>query len=202
MSDNLSKHTDFLLSRRGITYLRWRAVRAFLLSKPACLTHDPEIAPVLNLLDEATASHLAQEFRDAYLEAHLHARELATDRNPYPSDYQKAPKQEQPITQSTSAGPRTDASHTSLRRIFKWRGQIAFAKGIDRSPTHDRYVARSLHKHSNDCALELIRAWEAGWDDAFDYGSQLKIERMSVLEIPRVIDARSIPKKHGTSKKD
>ena len=204
MSDDLNKRTEFLLSRRGITFVRWRALRAYLLHRPPCPTHDDSIRPVLARLDKATAAHLSQEFRDAFFEANLTAREMATDRHPYPSDHRPSRGGLDAFypDRARNRGPQSPAARAALRRSFKWRGQLAFARGIDRSPTHDRQFARMIREFPNELALELLRSWEAGWDDAFDYGTQLRMERMSILEIPRVIDARSIPKNHGTSRKD
>lgn len=198
MSDDLNKRTEFLLSRRGITFVRWRALCAYHLHRPPCPTHDDSIRPVLARLDKATAAHLSQEFRDAFHEASLTARELATDRHPYPSNNRSSRR----VLDALYPDRAPTAARATLRRSFKWRGQLAFARGIDRSPTHDRQVARTIHKYPNELALELLRSWEAGWDDAFDFSTQLRMERMSILEIPRVIDARSIPKNQGTSRKD
>ena len=44
--------------------------------------------------------------------------------------------------------------------------------------------------------LAVARAWEAGWDEAEESMMQLALERRSILEMPRILDARPI---RGTS---
>lgn len=91
---------------------------------------------------------------------------------------------------------RPDEERRRLARRFRWIGQLAYAKGIDRSPSHDRATRRIYESEPNDVVLAVARAWEAGWDEAEESMMQLALERRSILEMPRILDARPI---RGTS---
>ena len=91
---------------------------------------------------------------------------------------------------------RPDERMRRLARRFRWIGQLAYAKGIDRSPSHDRATRRVYESEPNDVVLAVARAWEAGWDEAEESMMQLALERRSILEMPRILDARPI---HRTS---
>ena len=87
---------------------------------------------------------------------------------------------------------RPDENVRRLARRFRWIGQLAYAKGIDRSPSHDRATRHIYEAEPNDVVLAVARAWEAGWDEAEESMMQLALERRSILEMPRILDARPI----------
>jgi len=84
--------------------------------------------------------------------------------------------------------------------IFHFWGQVAFAKGIDRSPSHDRDLMKAIAGEPNDRQLMIIHAWEAGWDAAREMQRELKLERIPAFHRNRRLDPgkRSNPEKKET----
>ena len=88
-----------------------------------------------------------------------------------------------------------DLAFTKVRiaRSYRWIGQLAYAKGIDRSPSHDRATRHVFAQEPNEIVLVMLRAWEAGWDEARDSARQLGLERRCALDLPRILDQTPAP---------
>lgn len=181
-----------LNTRKGIIFMRWRGAEA-------CAAHhspdpilDRQAAQALFHADQITAPALVEAFVDGYHLAGRMCAELAYERQPYST------RQQARNIRATQPPPHPDP----VARIFHWYGQLAFAKGIDRSPSHDRQAAQRMKSYANAAVLPLIRAWEAGWDDAYDSSMEISLERRSILETPRVFNARHIRRASSNIKKE
>jgi len=181
----------FYLTRKGALFVRWRGALASLTARDPSPYHDPLVARVLRMADNDSAVYLAGEFDAGFASVAAQNRELVLERQPLGSGGVLAPV--------PGCCAETEAL---LRRQFAWRGALAFAKGIDRSPSHDRTTALRLKRLPNEIVVPLLRAWEAGWDDAYDRADEIALERRSILEVPRVIHARHIRRAPRTITKD
>lgn len=83
--------------------------------------------------------------------------------------------------------------------IFFFWGSVAFAKGIDKSPAHDRNLEKMLAGKSNEEQLFIVHAWEAGWDAGRAMQRELQMERRCYLNKP---PARLWPQRSGSQTKD
>ncbi|MDO5631617.1 MAG: hypothetical protein Q4G22_07245 [Paracoccus sp. (in: a-proteobacteria)] len=57
-----------------------------------------------------------------------------------------------------------------------FQGFLAFVRGLDRSPGHDRDLCAALIGLSNDDQVQMVRQWEAGWIAADEMRRELKLE--------------------------
>lgn len=192
--------SNFYLTRRGMLLVRWRAVQAFVTSQDPSPYHDPVVADILRKADNATALYLAEAFDAAYEKAALMAKEMSFDRAPDLGGPRSTVRGRSAIPARTPIR-RNDVAERAIVQKFKWFGQLAYAKGIDRSPTHDRLANKELKKHPNNVVLILLRAWEDGWDDAYDYVSELTLERRSILDAPKVLSTRTFRQANETIQK-
>lgn len=183
--------SDFYLTRRGMRYVRWRATMACVRSQDPSPYHDPVMASILRKVDNSTAVALVEAFDFAYEKAARDAREMSFDRAPDLGPKPISPRGWSSLPYREPAH-RNDAFERNLLRRFRWFGQMAYAKGIDRSPTHDRVANKEMKRFANETVLILLRAWEEGWDDAYEYVAELALERQSVLDAPKVLSARTI----------
>lgn len=168
--------------RSGTLLARWRGTLAYLTESDNSPYHDALIGPVLQTLDNATALHVAEQFTAGFEGAAMQERQINLER------------------QSTSAPNfcplhkphRLMSKDEALLRAFHWYGHYAYAKGIDCSPSHDRQTMKQLKSYPNDLVIPLIRAWEAGWDEAFHMAKEVSLDRLSILERPAIISARLV----------
>lgn len=180
-------------------FVRWRAVLSYLSCGDPSPYHDPVLAKLLISTDNATTLHLLAAFDTAFELAGQLSHEMSLDRHPDLGPVlRKAPHQ---TSKRRVALRRRKTPEARLVSKFRWLGQLAYAQGIDRSPTHDRTVRTELKKHDNSVVLGLLRAWESGWDEAYDYVKELGLERRSVLDAPKVLSARTIQKPRDSIKK-
>lgn len=189
--DTTSSSLEFYRTRQGVFFVRWRAVWAFVTSQDASPYHDPTMSAILRKADNATAVYLAEVFDAAYENAAQVAKEMSFNRAPDLGGPRVTVRGRTVVPTRTPA-PREPLTERATLRKFKWYGQLAYAKGIDRSPTHDRMANKELKKLPNDIVIPLLRAWEDGWDEAYDYVAELALERQSVLDAPKVLSARTI----------
>lgn len=182
-----------LNTRKGIIYMRWRGAEARAANRSPDPALDRDAAQAISHVDGITAPLLIGAFVDGYHRADRLRAELAYERQPYSTRQQSR--------KIRSANPQIPYSNPG-ERIFHWYGQLAFAKGVDRSPSHDRQAAKRLKGYANVAVLPLIRAWEAGWDDAYDSSMEISLERRSILETPRVFNARHIRRASSNIKKE
>lgn len=182
------------LTRKGVIYMRWRGAVARIRKRGPIPENDQPASHILSLVDSSIADHLGRAFGDGYHHAANVAHELAYER--LPVDCKAHRVRDLKAKSPPSRFPTPDA------RLFHWFGHLAFAKGIDRSPSHDPQAAKRMKAYPNSCVLLLIRSWEAGWDEAYDSSFELSLERRSILETPRIIDARHIRPAPSTSKKE
>lgn len=170
----------------GTLFARWRGTLAFLTGADNSPYHDALIGPVMQSLENVVALHVATQFTVGFDNAAQQEREIGLERRP---------------THKAKGGcgvllrrhlSRPISGEEALVRSFRWYGQLAYAKGIDCSPSHDRATAKLLRQHPNDLVVTLIRAWEGGWDDALQLAQELCLDRQSIIERPAVISARLV----------
>jgi hypothetical protein len=199
--------SGFMMSHRGAGFVRWRGALAFITEA----SHDPHddtlMAQVLHTSEEPWTSYFADEWRRGHADAADAAHELRAC-EPDLHHVRDAPtlcRGRRIRSGKATLGTRGKRAPKRRRapkalmwdrtvRLFRWFGRVAYARGIDRSPSHDVAAWKRAHAHDSERQLTLIHAWEMGWDEARDQAEQLALERRSPLEIPRVLDARSIHK--------
>lgn len=174
-------------NRPGTLLARWRGTLAFVTGADNSPYHDALIGPIMQSLENAVALHVATQFTIGFENAAQQEREIGLERRPL----------HKTNTGGRPVQPRKHHAHSPsveerLVRTFRWYGQLAYAKGIDCSPSHDRPTAKLLKQHPNDLVITLIRAWEGGWDDAFHLAQELCLDRQSIIERPAVISARLV----------
>ena len=181
MFDSTNEPLAGLQGHNSVLLVRWYGTRA----QMTCQSPDPfrcvrtaELLLVVGETSKAAADHLCSEFRAAYERSARLAREIAFERGGGQRGRRTPQREEQ--------------AEPAIIMTFRWLGQMAYIKGIDGSPWHDSQAVKRLKHESNTMAVRLIRAWEAGYHDAYDTERQLHLERRSILEQPRVYNARHI----------
>lgn len=180
MFDGMNEPLAGFRGHNSVLLVRWFGTRAQVTDQspdPLRCARTAELMSLAGQTSKAAADHLGTEFRAAYERSALLCREMAFERNGQCSG---------------RARPSEERVEPAIVLTFRWLGQMAYIKGIDGSPWHDSQAVKRLKRESNGMTVKLIRAWEAGYDDAYDNERQLHLERRSILEQPRVYDARHI----------
>ncbi|NJM82520.1 MAG: hypothetical protein HC844_08485 [Tabrizicola sp.] len=181
MFDSMNGLVAGLQGHNTVLLVRWYATRAQMTGRspdPSQCARTANVLVIAGETSKAAADYLASEFRAAFERSARHSREIAfehgCDRNT-----RRASLIEEP-------------AEPAIVQTFRWLGLMAYIKGIDGSPWHDSQAVKRLKREPSAMSVSLIRAWEAGYDDAYDNERQLLMERRSILEQPRIYDARHI----------
>jgi hypothetical protein len=59
-----------------------------------------------------------------------------------------------------------NTQHETNCGYFETRGMIVRAMNRQKQPSRDRELMEAVHKASDDEGVELIQAWERGWNKA------------------------------------
>ena len=203
--------SDFMRDRRGAGLVRWRGAWAFLSGAERDPRADPAMATILDAASEPWTSFFLQVWEQGRAEAARVVREghLGEAGPPDPEDDRDGPKtpaqragerrrRKMRVAARRHAAEAWPASHPSFEPAFeatvwafRWRGQLAYARGVDRALSHDVPSYKEALRHGTVRQLALVRAWDAGWDAGRDCAEQLVgEERRSPLEIPRAVETR------------
>ena len=61
-------------------------------------------------------------------------------------------------------------------------GQVAFAKGIDKSPAFDSALRTAIVGKRSAEQQRLMAAWESGWDAACEMQREIRLDNHSYIQ--------------------
>jgi hypothetical protein len=182
MFDSMNGLVAGLQGHNSVLLVRWYGTRAQVTGRspdPLQCARTTKVLTMVGEVSKAATDQLASEFRAGYEHSACISRQMLFERDCGRADRCAAQRIAEP-------------AEPAIVRTFRWFGQLAYIRGIDGSPWHDSHAVKRLKREPNAMSVRLIRAWEAGYDDAYDNERQLLLERRSILEQPRVYNARHI----------